>query len=136
MSLDLESTKWRRELEWPEEVVGLLELWSASDDLVNEILNAVDTVASELSSNDAVVGKRNSASVNLTISSLVNELGNGLSGWITEGDVWLDDSDHVPGSLVELDEHTVVQLSESEELEDLLWLWSELIDTVLVFAKK
>jgi len=39
VSLDLESTEWGGELEWPEEVVGFLELWSAGDDLVDEVLD-------------------------------------------------------------------------------------------------
>ena len=42
---------------------------------------------------------------------------------------WLDNSDHVHGSLVELDEGGVVQLSESEQLQDLLGLGSQLVDT-------
>jgi hypothetical protein len=52
-----------------------------------------------------------------------------LSGWISVCNEWLDHLDHVPGSFVELDEHAVVQLSQSEELQDLLWLWSKLVDT-------
>ena len=79
MSLDLESTKWRRELEWPEEVVGFLELWSTSSDFVDQVFNARDTNLAELSSDDGVVSKWNSASVNLTVSSLVDQVGDGLS---------------------------------------------------------
>lgn len=129
VSLDLESTEWGGELEWPEEVVDLLELGSAGHDLVDEILHAVDTVGSELVGDDAVVGEWDSASVDLAISSLVDELGDGLSGWVTEGDVWLNNTDHVPGGLVKLDKNTVVELSKSEELQDLLWLGSKLVDT-------
>ena len=43
--------------------------------------------------------------------------------------MWLNNSNHVPGCFVQLDEHTVVQLSQSQKLQNLLWLWSELIDT-------
>ena len=53
-----------------------------------------------------------------------------MSGSISVSDEWLDHLDHVPGGLVELDEHTVVQLSESEELQDLLWLWGKLTNTI------
>ena len=129
MSLDLESAEWRGELEWPEEVVGLLELWSTSSDFVDEVLNASNTNFAEFSSNDGVVSKWNSASINLTVSSLVDQVGNGRSGWESVSHEWLDDSDHVPGSLVELNESTVMELSQSEELQDLLWLWSKLVDT-------
>lgn len=129
VSLHLESTEWRRELEWPQEVVGLLELWSAGGDLVNEVLNTGDSVFAELSRDNRVVGEWDSASVHLTVSSLVDELGDGGSGWETVSDEWLNDSDHVPGGLVQLHEHSVVQLSQSKELQDLLWLWGELVDT-------
>ena len=79
VSLDLESTEWRRELEWPEEVVGFLELWSTSSDFVDQVFNARDTNLAEFSSDDGVVSKWNSASVNLTVSSLVDQVGDGLS---------------------------------------------------------
>jgi len=79
VSLDLKSTVWRIELEWPQEVVGLLELWSAGGNLVNEVLNAGDSVLSELVSDDRVIGEWDSASVHLTITSLVDELRNGGS---------------------------------------------------------
>jgi hypothetical protein len=129
VSLDLKSTKWRGELEWPEEVVGFLELWSAGGDLVDQVLHTGDSVLAELTSDDRVVGQWDSASVDLSVSSLVNELGDGGSGWETVSHEWLNDSNHVPGGLVELDEHSVVQLSQSEELQDLLWLRGELVDT-------
>lgn len=129
VSLELESTVGRGKLEWPEEVVGLLELGSAGNNLVDEVLDAVDSVLTEFASDDGVVGKRKSGSVDLTVASLVNKLGDGLSGWVAPGDEWLDNSDHVHGSLVELDEGGVVQLSESEQLQDLLGLGSQLVDT-------
>jgi hypothetical protein len=74
MSLLLNSTVWGVELEWPKEVVGLLELWSTGDDLVDKILNAVDTMLTEFTSDDAVISEWNSGSIDLTVSSLVNEV--------------------------------------------------------------
>ena len=96
---------------------------------MDEILNASDSGLTEFSSDDGVIGEWDSASVDLTVSSLVDELGDGGSGWETISDEWLDDSDHVPGGLVELNKHSVVELSQSEELQDLLWLWGKLVDT-------
>ena len=55
VSLDLESTERRTELEWPEEVVDLLELWSTGDDFVDDILNAVETVLAKFTLDDGVV---------------------------------------------------------------------------------
>ena len=96
---------------------------------MDQVFDARNTDFAELSSDDGVVSKWNSASVNLTVSSLVDQVSNGLSGWESVSHEWLDDSDHVPGGLVKLDESTVVELSQSEELQDLLWLWSKLVDT-------
>lgn len=130
MSLLLEATDGVGELEGPEEVVGLLEVGTAGDDLVDEVLHAVDALSTELTSNDAVVGERDSASVDLTVTALVDELGDGGTGGETVGDERLDNADHVPGGLVQLDEDGVVDLSKSEELEDLLGLGGKLVDTI------
>ena len=130
MSLDLESTEGRAELEWPQEVVGLLEAGSAGHDLVDQVLHAVDTVVAELASNDAVVRERDSRVVDFTVSSLVDELGNSGSRWVAVGDEWLNHLDHVPGGLVQSDKDGVVELSESQELEDLLGLGGKLTDTI------
>lgn len=129
VSLLLEPTVGGGELEGPEEVVGLLELRSDGNNLVNEVLDGVDSELSELTLNDGIVSERDSGSVDLSVSSLVNELLDGGSGWVSVGDEWFDDLDHVHGGLVQLNEDTVVELSKSEELQDLLGLRSELIDT-------
>ena len=76
VSFGLESSKWGGELEWPQEVVSLLEVWSASYDFVNEIFDTVNTVSCEFSSNDAVISEWNSSSLNLSVSSLVDQIGN------------------------------------------------------------
>lgn len=44
------------ELEWPEEVGGLLEVWSDGEDLVDKILNGDDAVLAEVLLNEGVVG--------------------------------------------------------------------------------
>ena len=58
--------------EGPQEVVGFFEVGSDGVDFINEILNVSNAVLSKLSLNDAVISKRNSAFVDLTISSLVD----------------------------------------------------------------
>ena len=96
---------------------------------MDEVLNAVNAIFTEHARDDSVVSKWYSASVDLTVAPLVDKFGNGVLGWVTESDEWLDDTDHVPCGFVQLDKHTVMQLSESKKLEDLLGLWSKLIDT-------
>ena len=61
--------------------------------------------------------------------ALVDELADGVAGWVAVGDVGLDNSDHVDGGAVELDDHTVVELTKTEQLHDLLLLGWELVNT-------
>jgi hypothetical protein len=67
--------------------------------------------------------------ITLNVASLVDELGDSFSGRITVSDEWLDNTDHVPGGFVELHEHSVVELSQSKQLQDLLRLGGKLVDT-------
>ena len=55
----------RRELEWPQEVGGLLEVGANSVDLVDQVLNADDVVLAQSLLNDSIVDQRNAALVNL-----------------------------------------------------------------------
>ena len=40
----LESSLWCRQLEWPQEVGGLFEVWSNGEDLVDQVLHTDDTL--------------------------------------------------------------------------------------------
>ena len=97
---------------------------------MNEVFDAGDSsILSQGIGNDAVITKSGSLSVDLSVSSLVDELANIVTGWVSVSDVWLDKSDHVDGGTVKLDKHSVVELSQTEKLHNLLLLWSELVDT-------
>ena len=125
-----ETASWVGELEWPEEVGGLLEVWSDGEDLVDEILHADDAVLAEGSLNDGVVGKSNALLVDLSVTTLVDKLADSLEVWETVGDPWLDNLQHLEGGLGHANEDTVVDLEKTEELEDLAWLWGDLVDTL------
>jgi hypothetical protein len=125
-----ETTSWVVELEWPEEVGGLLEVWTDGVDLVDKILHTDDTVLTEVGLNEGVVGKSDALLVDLTVTALVDKLADGLEVWVTVGDPWLDDLEHLKGGLGHADEDTVVDLKKTEELEDLAWLRGDLVDTL------
>ena len=129
MSLDLPSSKWGGKLEWPDEVVDFLEIWSTGDNLVNNVLDACNTKRSEAFSNDWVISKRNSSSIDLSVSSFIHQVRNGGSWWETVSNEWFDHLEHVPCGLVKLDKNSVVELSKSEKLQNFLWLWCKLSDT-------
>ena len=125
----VETSSWVGQLEWPEEVGGLLEVWTDSEDLVDKILDTDDTKLAEGSLNKGVVGESNALLVDLSVSTLVDELADGLEVWVAVGDPWLDNLEHLKGGLSQTDKDTIVDLEETEELEDLAWLWCDLVDT-------
>ena len=102
---------------------------SDSVDLVDEVLDAVDTVFAESSFDDGVIGEGKATVVNFTGTSLVDETLDGGPGRVTIGHEGLNHSDHVDGGSVELHEHSVVELTETQQLHDFLGLGSELVDT-------
>jgi len=117
------------ELEGPQEVGGLLEVGADGVDLVDQILHADDAVLAEVLLNDGVVGEGNALLVDLSVAALVDELLDALQVGVAVGDPRLDDLDHLLGGLGHADEDTVVDLEETEELEDLAGLGGNLVDT-------
>lgn len=127
----VEATVGVGELEGPEEVVGLLEVGANSVDLVDQVFHADNAVLAEVLLNDLVVGKSNALLVDLSVATLVDELTDGLEVGVTVGDEGVDNGQHLLGGLGETDEDTVVDLEQTEELQDLAGLGSDLVDTVL-----
>jgi hypothetical protein len=121
------------ELERPQEVGSLLEVGADGEDLVDQVLNADDTVLAEAALNDGVVGESNALLVDLSVSTLVDELTDGLQVGVSVGDPWLDNLEHLQGGLGHADKNTIVDLEETEELEDLAGLWCNLVDTAIFF---
>ena len=126
----LETTKWVRQLEGPEEVGGLLEVGADSEDLVDEVLHADDAVLAEVLLDDGVVGQGDALLVDLSVTALVDELTDSLEVGVTPGDERLDDLQHLNGGLGQTDEDTVVDLEKTEELEGLALLGVNLVDTL------
>ena len=79
-----ESSSGASELEWPEEVVGLLEVSTAILNFIYKVFDACDSVLAERSFNEGVVGQRNSLFIDFSVSSLVDKFLNGFSRWVTE----------------------------------------------------
>lgn len=108
----------------------MLEVGANGEDLVDQILHADDTVLAEGTLNDGVVGKSNTLLLDLSVTTLVDELTDSLQVGVSVGDPWLDDLKHLKGSLGHANKDTVVDLEKTEELEDLAGLWCNLVDTV------
>jgi len=125
-----EATSRVRQLEGPEKVAGLLEIGTNSHDLVDQVFHADNTVLAKIVLDQLIVGESNSLLVDLSISSLVDKLSDGFEVGVAIGNVWIDDCQHLLSGFGQSDEDTVVDLKESEELEDLSRLGSHLVDTL------
>jgi len=129
VSLVVESTLGGAELEGPHEVVSLLEVSSNSVEFSDQVFDANDVVLSENLFNDLVRSDRDSLLVDLSVSSLIDQLRDGVSSGVSESNIRLDLLDHVKSSSVNSDEDSVVDLSKSEQLKDLFGLRSHIVDT-------
>lgn len=118
------------QLEGPQEVVCLLEVGSDGEDLVDQVLNADNAVLAKGVLDKLVVSQRDALLVDLAISTLVDKLTYGLKVGVTVSDVWVDNGQHLLGSLGQLDKDAIVDLEESEELENLARLGGNLVDTI------
>ena len=120
------------ELEWPKEVARLLEIGADSDDFVDQILHTDDAVLAKIVFDQLVVGERDALLVNLAISAFVDELSHSLERRIAVGDPRLHDLEHFSGCLCEAHKHAIVDLEQTEKLEDFARLWCNLVDTARV----
>lgn len=116
-------------LEWPQEVVGLLEVGTNGVDLVDEVGSALNSRVGKSFGNDGVGGDRDALLVDLSKSTLVDELLDSGAARVTVCDVRFDQSKHTNGGFVQLDESGVVKLTKTEELHDLLGLGGNSDDT-------
>ena len=124
-----ETTSGGVELEGPEEVGGLLEVRTDGVDFVNEIFDGEDTVLTEDLLDLLVIDERDTLTVQLSVTTLVDEFADGLEVGVTVSNVGLDKTEHFRGGLVQTNEDSVVDLTKAEKSEDLLDLGGDLVDT-------
>lgn len=95
-----------------------------------------DAELAELLLDDGVVGDGDPRALNLGVSALVDELSDGLEVDLAVGNVRGDQGEHLLRGLGHADKDTVVDLSQSEELEDLSGLGGNLRDTARAKGQK
>jgi hypothetical protein len=111
----------------------------------DQVFSTDDAVLAQMFSDDGVVVDWDSLLVDLGEASLVNEVRDGLSGrisrWSSESiflipisNVRFNFSQHVYGGLVDSDQSSVVELSKSQQLEDLSDLWVQSVNTISKLA--
>lgn len=125
-----ETTGGGGQLEWPEEVGGLLEVGADGEDLVDQVLDGSDAELLEAVLDDVVGGDGNALLVDLGVTALVDKLTDGLQVGVSVRNEGLDNLQHLAGGLGEADEDSIVDLEETEELEGLALLGVDLVDTL------
>lgn len=108
----------------------MLKVRSDGGYLVDQVFHADDAEFAQVVFDQLVVGERNALLVDLAITALVDELTDGLEVWVAVGDVRVDDGEHFLCSFGQADKDAVIDLQETEELEDLAWFGCDLGDTV------
>lgn len=124
-----ETTVGVGQLEGPQEVGGLLEVGADGVDLVDEILHTDNAVLAEVLLDDGVVGQGDALLVDLSVSTLVDELLDALQVGVTVGNPRLNNLDHLGHGLGDADKDTVVDLEQTQQLENLAGLGGNLVDT-------
>lgn len=114
VSLLLNSQSGWVQSEWEQEIGNLFEIWSKRIDLIDNVLHTSDADLSKSLINNLIWRQWNSLSVELSESSLVDQALDGLSRWVSVGNVWLNSSKHVHGGLVVFKEDGMSYLEESE----------------------
>jgi hypothetical protein len=70
--------------------------------------------------------------IDLSVSTLVDEFTNRLQVRVSISNPWLDNLEHLESGLCHANKDAIVDLKETEELEDLSGLWCDLVDTRLL----
>jgi len=97
---------------------------------MDQVLHADNTILAEVILNNLVVGESNALTTDLSVPPLVDELADSLEVWIAIGDVRVDNRQHLRGGLVQANEDAIVDLKETEQLQDLAGLRSNFVDTL------
>jgi len=120
MTLGIETTTGSRKFEGPQEVVSLLEVRTNGHNFVDQIFHTDNVVLAKSLFNDAVICEGDSLLLNFAETSLVHKLTDCLQIRIAVSNVGFNLPEHVDGGLVQLNKDNIVQLSETEKLENLL----------------
>ena len=125
-----ETTSGGVKLERPEDVVGFIESGTDGENFVDQIFHTDDVVLGESSFNDGVISEGSALLVDLSESTLVDQFADALQVGSTISDIRFNNTEHVEGGLGELKENTIVDLLQTEELQNLTGLGAKLVDTL------
>lgn len=97
---------------------------------MDQVLNADDSVLTKGFLDNGVVSKGNALALNLSVSTLVDQGADRGKVGVAISNIRLNDAEHLSSSLGKLDKDTVIDLEQTQELEDLARLGGDLVDTL------
>ena len=113
----------------PGESISSSKAQRSRDAMEREIRLTQNVVLAQRLLDDCIVGDGDPLSVDLGVSTLVHQFTDSLEVGLSVRDIWLDELEHVLGGLGHSDKDTVVDLEETEELEDFAGFGGEFGDT-------
>jgi len=125
----LVSTFWRAQLEGPQKLVYLFKVLSNDKNLMNDILYAKNSFLSKLFGDDTVVSDGDSLVVDLHKSSFVDQLSDCFQIWCSVSNVGFDELEHFQSGPIQSYKNSIMDLSQSQQLQDLSRSWINSIDT-------
>lgn len=95
-----------------------------------QIFHADDILSAQSTFDNGIGSKGCTSVINLGETTFVDKVSDCFQVGIAPGDVGFTDSEHVNRGLIQLDEDTIVDLSQSEQLEGLPYFGMDLVNTV------
>lgn len=123
------TTARRRQFHGPQEVGHFLEVRSDSEYFVNDIFNAFYSKITKRGLHYFIGTQRNSLTGEFAISTLVNKVADAFQVGISVGQVRLHESKQLDRGGIDSDENSIVDLTETEELQDFPDFGRNSIDT-------
>ena len=117
------------QLEGPQELGHLAEALTARRQAVDNVFSADDAVRFELLLDHGVVGDGDALLLHVGKATLVHQLANRLHIRSAVCDVSVDGAEHVKSGLVEAKKDTVVDLAQTQKLQNLAGLGVDAVDT-------
>jgi len=123
------TTSGRAQFERPQKLVHGFKVLADNEDLMNNVLNAENAFAAKFFFDDGVVRDGNALMVDFGESSFVDQLSHCLQIRCSVSDVRFNEFEHFLSGGVQTDENGVVDLSQSQQLQDLSRFGIHSVDT-------
>jgi len=116
------------QLERPQKAIRLSKIRPNRENLMNQILHALDSIFPQRSYDQSIIRQRNTRAFDFTVSTLVDKTVDGLEIGFAISDVGFNNMKHFLSGFGKFDEDAVVDLEKPEELQYFSGFRSSLVD--------